>query len=96
MQYILTKYFLELALIDCYLAHVRPSKIAASGLLLSVVITNNPELEDKPKYIKSLLSLYWIDVMQKYSTYKMDDLVSTVQALANLALNAHEWKYQVC
>lgn len=40
--------------------------------------------------------MYWMDVIQKHSTYKIDDLVSTVQALANLALNAPEWKYKVC
>jgi len=91
----LAKYFLELALIDYNLAHIKPSEIAASGLLLAVVITNDPELDDNPEDVKSLLALYWTDVMQKHSTYEMDKLISTVQSLAHLALNAPEWKYKV-
>jgi len=86
---------LELALIDYNLAHIKPSEIAASGLLLAVVITNDPELDDNPEDVKSLLALYWTDVMQKHSTYKMDELISTIQSLAHLALNAPEWKYKV-
>lgn len=70
--------------------------MAASGLLLAIVITNDPELDDKPEDVKSLLSLYWTDILQKHSTYKMNDLLSTVQALANLVLIAPEWKYKVC
>ncbi|XP_060861553.1 G2/mitotic-specific cyclin-B [Metopolophium dirhodum] len=93
-QHSLAKYFLELALIDYNLAHIKPSEIAASGLLLAVVITNDPELDDNPEDVKSLLSLYWTDVMQKHSTYKMDELISTIQSLAHLALNAPEWKYK--
>lgn len=69
--------------------------MAASGLLLAIVITNDPELDDKPEDVMSLLSLYWTDVLQKHSTYKINDLISTVQALANLVLIAPEWKYKV-
>lgn len=86
---------MELALIDYNLAPIKPSEIAASGLLLAIVITNDPELDDKPDDVQSLLSLYWTDVMQKHSTYKMDELISTVQSLARLAINAPEWKYKV-
>jgi hypothetical protein len=92
----LAKYFLELALIDYNVSHIKPSEMAASGLLLAIVITNDPELDDRPEDVKSLLSLYWTDLLQKHSTYKMDDLISTVQALANLVLIAPEWKYKVC
>lgn len=92
----MAKYFLELALIDYNLAHVKPSEVAASGLLLAIVITNDPELDDKPEDVKSLLSLYWTDVLQKHSSYKVNDLITTIQALANLAYNAPEWKYKVC
>lgn len=77
------------------MAHIKPSEIAASGLLLAIVITNDPELEDNPEDIKSLLSLYWTDVLQKHSTYKAHDLTSTVQSLAKLVINAPEWKYKV-
>lgn len=87
---------MELALIDYNLTHVKPSLMAASGLLLAVVITNDPELEESAIDVQSLLSLYWTDAMQKHSTYKIDDLISTVQALAKLVLNASEWKYKVC
>lgn len=92
----MAKYFSELALVDCNLAYIKPSEIAASGLLLAIVITNDPELDDNPKDIKSFLSVYWVELMQKHSTYKVVDLVSTVQTLASLALNAPEWKYKVC
>lgn len=95
-QHSLAKYFLELALIDYNLAHVKPSEIAASGLLLAIVITNDPELEYEPIDVQSFLSVYWTDVVQKHSTYKVNDLMSTVEALAKLALNAPEWKYKVC
>lgn len=77
------------------MAHVKPSEVAASGLLLAIVITNDPELDDKPEDIKSLLSLYWTDVLQKHSSYKVNDLITTIQSLANLAYNAPEWKYKV-
>jgi len=87
---------LELALIDYNLAHIKPSEVAASGLLLAIVITNDPELEDNPIDVNSFLSMYWTDIVQKHSTYKINDLISTVKALANLALNASEWKYKVC
>ncbi|XP_025201193.1 G2/mitotic-specific cyclin-B2 [Melanaphis sacchari] len=93
-QHSLAKYFLELALIDYNLAHVKPSEVAASGLLLAIVITNDPELDDNPEDVNSLLSLYWSDLIQKHSTYKVDQLISTVQSLARLALNAPEWKYK--
>lgn len=69
--------------------------MAASGLLLAIVITNDPELDDNPKNVESLLGLYWTDMMEKHSTYKMNDLISTVKDLASLALNAPEWKYKV-
>lgn len=69
--------------------------MALSGLLLAIVISNDPELDNVPKDTKELLSIYWTDVMQKHSTYKMNDLVPTIQALANLALNASECKYKV-
>lgn len=85
-----------MALVDYNLTHVKPSEMAASGLLLAVIITNDPELEDNTGDVESLLSLYWTDVMQKHSTYKINDLISTVQALAKLVLNASEWKYKVC
>lgn len=78
------------------MACIKPSEIAASALLLAIVVTNDPQIEDEPKDLKSFLSMYWVDIIQKHSTYKMDDLVSTVQALANLALHAPEWKYKVC
>lgn len=87
---------MELALVDYNLAHIKPSIIAASGLLLGIVITNDPELEDNPGDLESLLSLYWTDVMQKHSTYKINDLLTTVQALASLVLIAPEWRYKVC
>lgn len=87
---------MELALIDYNLAHVKPSEVAVSGLLLAIVITNDPELDDKPIDVKSLLSLYWTDLMQKHTSYEMNDLIPTVTALANLAFNASEWKYKVC
>lgn len=87
---------MELALIDYNLAHIKPSEIAASGLLLAIVITNDPQLEDQPEDVISLLSSYWSDIMQKHSTYKINDMISTVQALAKLAFNAPEWKYKVC
>lgn len=86
---------MELALIDYNLVHIKPSEVASSGLLLAIVITNDPQLEDEPEDIKSLLTSYWTDIMQKHSTYHVNDLVSTVQALAKLALNAPEWKYKV-
>lgn len=86
---------MELALIDYNLAHIKPSEMAASGLLLAIVITNDPELEDDPKDVKSLLALYWSDVLHKHTHYEMNDLISTVIALASLALQAPEWKYKV-
>lgn len=95
MHHALAKYFLELSLIDYKLVHIKPSEMAMSSLLLAIVISNDPELDDAPKDIKELLSIYWTDTMQKYSTYKMDDLISTIQAVANLGLTASECKYTV-
>lgn len=69
--------------------------MAMSALLLAIVISNEPELDNVPKDIKELLSIYWTDVMQKHSTYKMVDLVPTIQVLANLVFNASECKYKV-
>ncbi|VVC39369.1 Cyclin, N-terminal,Cyclin-like,Cyclin, C-terminal domain [Cinara cedri] len=91
-QHSLAKYFLELSLVDYNMVHINPSKIAASGLLLAIVITNDPELEDNPENVKTLLSSYWTDVLHKHSTYKINDLISTVQMLGALALNAPEGK----
>lgn len=78
------------------MVHIKPSEIAASGLLLAIIITNDPELEDNPTNVKTLLSYYWTDILQKYSSYKINDLLSTVQTLAALTLNAPEWKFKVC
>ncbi|XP_050432110.1 G2/mitotic-specific cyclin-B [Adelges cooleyi] len=93
-QHSLAKYFLELSLVDYNLVHVKPSEMAAAGLLLAIVITNDPQLEDEPEDVHSLLSLYWTEVLRKHSTYKINDIIPTVQALAKLALNAPEWKYK--
>lgn len=78
------------------MVHIKPSEVAASGLLLAIVITNDPELEDDPENVKTLLSFYWTDILQKHSTYKVNDLISTVQMLAAITLNAPEWKFKVC
>ncbi|XP_050539301.1 G2/mitotic-specific cyclin-B2 [Daktulosphaira vitifoliae] len=93
-QHSLAKYFLELSLVDYNLVHVKPSEMAVSGLLLAIVITNDPQLEDEPENVHSLLSLYWTEILKKHSTYKINDIISTVQSLAKLALNAPEWKYK--
>lgn len=74
----LTKYLLELALLDHNFSHHKPSMLAAAALLLSLKCQDNS----------------WNRVLAYYTTYQEEDLLGLVGAFANLLLNAEKSKQQ--
>jgi len=71
-QHFMAKYLLELAMVDYNMCHVKPSKVAAAALYLSLRITGGD----------------WTKTLAHYSTYKKEDILPVVCHLAKNLLNA--------
>lgn len=63
----LAKYFIELALMEYTMAHIKPSKLAAAALCLSLKLMKQAD---------------WNDVLQHHSTYTVEELTPTMNGMA--------------
>jgi len=77
----MAKFLMELSLIDYNLAHVFPSKIAASALFLSFKLLCAGE--DR-----------WTATMEFYSTYKQEELMPVVRRMCRLLVDENNEKFQ--
>lgn len=84
-QHTYAKYFLELALIEYSLCHIKPSLIAAAALCLALFVTS-----DQNKTASSL----WTKTLKYYSAYSFDDFEDVFKKLAKLVVNARQQKHQ--
>ena len=75
----MSKYILEACLVSYELAHIPPSKMAASSLLLSLKL-HTPENEMKK---------LWNANLTYYSGYDLDSLKYTVARVADVVKDAH-------
>ncbi|KAG5670990.1 hypothetical protein PVAND_001215 [Polypedilum vanderplanki] len=81
-QYIACRYLLEIATVDFELSTKLPSEIAAATLYIILYIYNTRKQND-----------IWTPTLEFYTTYKADDLQSTVSKLAKVVLSAVEDDY---
>ncbi|XP_034246063.1 G2/mitotic-specific cyclin-B2-like isoform X2 [Thrips palmi] len=80
-----SKFFLELAMMEYSLCHVRPSLIAAAALYISLCIC---ELNKKTG------PQNWDAKMVHYSTYKLPQVEECAKALAAVIVQSSTWKYE--
>ncbi|XP_030764225.1 G2/mitotic-specific cyclin-B2 [Sitophilus oryzae] len=82
-QYNLSKYILELALLDYSVAHVKPSIQAAAACCLAMAITN--EVMDASKV--------WTPTLVHYTTYHYSDFKSVAYEFARIIVKAQTSKF---
>lgn len=82
-QYTLSKYILELALLEYSLAHVKPSIQAASACCLAIAIIN--EVIDPARV--------WTPTLVYYTSYKYIDLKPIIYEFARMIANAETSKF---
>lgn len=78
-KHTLAKYFMEIILVDCELALMLPSEVAASALYLSLLL-----IDGSP----------WTSILEHYSGYSEDYLLPTVSKMASFVLKSDASKYQ--
>ncbi|KAK7600976.1 hypothetical protein V9T40_008417 [Parthenolecanium corni] len=84
-QHTHAKYFLELALVEYSLCHIKPSLIAAAALCLALFVTS-----DQNKTASSL----WTKTLHYYSSYTFNDFKDIFKKLAKVVVNARNQKHQ--
>ncbi|CAH1393753.1 unnamed protein product [Nezara viridula] len=84
-QYLYTtaKYFIELALLETYLASSRPSQIAAAAIFIALCAKHNHITED-----------HWSPTLEYYSSYNLRDFIDVITKLATAILEAPNSKFQ--
>ncbi|KAK3912349.1 G2/mitotic-specific cyclin-B [Frankliniella fusca] len=85
MHHCLSKYFLELAMLEYSLCHVKPSLTAAAALYISLCLY---ELNDKKG------PDHWDAKMVHYSSYTLDDIKPVAQTLATVIEKAPTSKFE--
>ncbi|GAB6032411.1 G2/mitotic-specific cyclin-B1 [Chamberlinius hualienensis] len=75
----LAKYFIELALMEYTMAHLKPSQIAAAALCLSLQLVKQTE---------------WSEVLQHHSTYTLEDLNPIMNCMAKQVVKMETSKLQ--
>ena len=66
-HHFLAMYLMELSLVDYHLSHVRPSRIGASALCLSLMLHDGEET--------------WTPTLEFYSTYNKDELMPVIRRM---------------
>uniref|UniRef100_A0A1A9ZX30 Uncharacterized protein n=1 Tax=Glossina pallidipes TaxID=7398 RepID=A0A1A9ZX30_GLOPL len=87
IQYAMSKYFIELAMIESNMAYYKPSEIAASSLFLSLNL-----LKGNAKLAIGLDDSYWTPTLQWYSRYRVEDIKPIAKKIASVARNARTVK----
>lgn len=83
LQHTMSKYFLELALVDYRMVHVRPSMAAALACLLALYVTSS-----------DLMESLWTNTLVTYSTYSYKVLKPLLPVLASIVVKAPNTKLQ--
>uniref|UniRef100_A0A1A9WI26 Uncharacterized protein n=1 Tax=Glossina brevipalpis TaxID=37001 RepID=A0A1A9WI26_9MUSC len=87
IQYIMSKYLIELALIETHMVHYRPSEIAAASLFLSLnLLLGNATLAS------GFNDNYWTITMQWYSRYRVEHIKPIARKIAVIARYARDAK----
>uniref|UniRef100_A0A1B0BN71 Uncharacterized protein n=1 Tax=Glossina palpalis gambiensis TaxID=67801 RepID=A0A1B0BN71_9MUSC len=87
IQYAMSKYFIELAMIESNMAYYKPSEIAASSLFLSLNL-----LKGNAKLTVGLDDIYWTPTLQWYSRYCVEHIKPIARKIAAIARNARTVK----
>ncbi|KAI9579306.1 hypothetical protein GQX74_004778 [Glossina fuscipes] len=83
IHYAMSKYLIELTMIQPDMAHYKPSEIAAASLFLALNLL-------KVKCVPSMGfdSSYWTVTLQQYSRYEIEDIKPIARKIAEVARNA--------
>lgn len=79
----MSKYFLELAMIEYDMSHYKPSEIAAASLFLSLNL-----LKENSNISSGLSNKHWNSTLEWYSRYSADHLRPIAKKIASVARNA--------
>ncbi|KAM7342514.1 cyclin B isoform 2-T2 [Cochliomyia hominivorax] len=79
----MSKYFLELAMIEYDMSHYKPSEIAAASLFLSLNL-----LKENSNIPSGLNNKHWNSTLEWYSRYSVEHLRPIAKKLASVARNA--------
>ncbi|XP_013108370.2 G2/mitotic-specific cyclin-B [Stomoxys calcitrans] len=79
----MSKYFLELAMIEYDMSHYKPSEIAAASLFLSLNL-----LKDNSNVSSGLNNKHWNSTLEWYSRYSPEHLRPIAKKIASVARNA--------
>ena len=83
MHHLLSKYILEVCMVEYTLAHIAPSEMAASALLLSIKLLE-PEMQ---------FQTIWKLNLSYYSGYQVGQLLETIQKMARIMKDIHTSKF---
>ncbi|KAI8118075.1 G2/mitotic-specific cyclin-B [Lucilia cuprina] len=79
----MSKYFLELAMIEYDMSHYKPSEIAAASLFLSLNL-----LKENSNMSSGLSNKHWNSTLEWYSRYSPEHLRPIAKKIASVARNA--------
>uniref|UniRef100_A0A1A9ZR02 Uncharacterized protein n=1 Tax=Glossina pallidipes TaxID=7398 RepID=A0A1A9ZR02_GLOPL len=83
IDYAMSKYFIELTMVETDMTHYKPSEIAAASLFLAMNL-----LKVKRESSKGFENSYWTPTLQQHSRYGIADIQPIARKIAKIARNA--------
>uniref|UniRef100_A0A1A9UF45 Uncharacterized protein n=1 Tax=Glossina austeni TaxID=7395 RepID=A0A1A9UF45_GLOAU len=83
IHYAMSKYFIELAMIETDTAHYKPSEIAAASLFLALNL-----IRVKHGSSRGFENSYWTPTLQQHSRYGIEDIQPIARQIATIARSA--------